>query len=68
MTLRYDMESKIVDFLLTAPRLYMFRFKIELSENGAGFSYITFEQLFTSISEKGNAFSSVMRARISGKD
>ena len=56
MTLRYDMESKIVDFLLTAPRLYMFRFKIELSADDAGFLTITFKQLFTSISEEGHAF------------
>jgi hypothetical protein len=55
-TLQYDIKNKIVDFLITAPRLYMFRFKIELRENGDGLLTITFTQVFTSISEEGVSF------------
>jgi len=55
-TLQYDISSKVVDFLLTAPRLYMFRFKIEIHANGDGLLAITFTQVFTSISEEGNIF------------
>jgi hypothetical protein len=54
-TLRYDIQSKIVDFLITAPHLYMFRFKIEIQEVGDGSLSITFTQVFTSISDEGNA-------------
>jgi hypothetical protein len=54
-TLQYDIKNKIVDFLITAPRLFMFRFKIELDMNGDGFLTITFTQVFTSISKEGNA-------------
>ena len=53
-TLQYDISSRVVDFLLTAPHLYMFRFRIELSANGDGLLTITFMQVFTSISEEGN--------------
>jgi hypothetical protein len=55
-TLQYDINSKIVDFLITAPRLYMFRFKIELYASSDGFLTITFTQVFTSISEEGGNF------------
>lgn len=55
-TLQYDINSKIVDFLITAPRLYMFRFKIELYVNSDGLLTITFTQIFTSISDEGNTF------------
>ena len=55
-TLQYDMSKRLVDFLITAPHLYMFRFKIEISVNGDGFLKMTFTQVFTSISEAGNAF------------
>jgi hypothetical protein len=55
-TLQYDRNKKIVDFLITAPRLYMFRFKIELSENRNGLLTIMFTQVFTSISEEGSIF------------
>ena len=54
-TLQYDISSKIVDFLITASNLYVFRFKIKLEKNDNGFA-ITFMQVFTSISEEGNAF------------
>jgi hypothetical protein len=53
-TLQYDINSKIVDFLLTAPRLYMFRFKIEIHVSSDNLLSITFTQTFTSISEEGN--------------
>ena len=55
-TLQYDMKNRIVDFLITAPRLYMFRFKIELRPNSDGLLAITFTQVFTSISEEGSSF------------
>ncbi len=54
-TLQYDMRNNIVDFLITAPRLYMFRFKIDLCAVGNGLPSLTFTQVFTSISEEGNA-------------
>ncbi|MFA5338031.1 MAG: hypothetical protein WC330_06840 [Candidatus Omnitrophota bacterium] len=55
ITLQYDINNKVVDFLITAPHLYVFRFKIKLGKDNNGFS-IAFMQVFTSISEKGNAF------------
>ncbi len=55
-TLHYDIESKVVDFLITAPHLYMFRFKIDLTTNNDGLLTITFTQVFTSLSEEGAAF------------
>jgi hypothetical protein len=55
-TLQYDLNKKIVDFLLTAPRLYMFRFKIEINAERDGVLVLTFTQVFTSISEEGNTF------------
>ena len=54
-TLQYDIRNKIVDFLITAPRLYMFRFKIHVYEISNGLLSMTFTQVFTSISEEGNA-------------
>lgn len=53
-TLQYDLNKKVVDFLLTAPRLYMFRFKIEIHAERNGVLSLTFTQVFTSISEEGN--------------
>jgi hypothetical protein len=55
-TLQYDINNKVVDFLITAPRLYMFRFKIELNMNSDGLLTIMFTQVFTSITEEGNTF------------
>jgi hypothetical protein len=55
-TLQYDIRNNIVDFLITAPRLYMFRFKIHVHAIGNGILSMTFTQVFTSISEEGNAF------------
>jgi hypothetical protein len=63
-TLQYDINNKVVDFLLTAPRLFMFRFKIELSPNDEGLLAIKFTQVFTSISDEGN----VLIERYRGED
>jgi len=54
-TLKYDISNRIVDFLVTAPRLHMFRFTIELDEGGDGVVTLVFKQVFTAISEEGNA-------------
>ena len=54
MTLQYDIDKRIVDFLITAPRLYMFRFKIELDVRPDRLLKIVFTQVFTSVSEDGN--------------
>ena len=55
-TLQYDIDKKIVDFLITAPRLYMLRFKIHVHAVSDGLLSLTFTQVFTSIPEEGNAF------------
>jgi hypothetical protein len=55
-TLKYDINRKLVDFLITAPHLYMFRFRIEIQTNSDGLLTITFTQVFTSISGEGNTF------------
>jgi hypothetical protein len=55
-TLQYDIHKQIVDFLITAPHLFMFRFKIEPRVGVDGILAITFTQVFTSVSEEGNAF------------
>ena len=54
-TLQYDIQSKIIDFLITAPRLFMLRFKIGIKTTRNGSLSITFTQVFTSVSEEGNA-------------
>jgi hypothetical protein len=55
-TLRYDRRQRVVDFLITAPHLFVFRFLITLDVRGPGPLILTFMQTFTSVSEKGNAF------------
>jgi hypothetical protein len=55
-TLQYDINNKIVDFLITAPYLFMFHFKIDLCVESDGLLTITFTQVFTSITEEGSAF------------
>jgi hypothetical protein len=55
-TLQYDLNKQIVDFLITAPHLYLFRFKIELEVADDGLLALKFTQIFTSISAEGNAF------------
>jgi len=56
VTLRYDLNSKIVDFLITAPYLFMLRYRITLKEGKKRSVVIIFSQVFTSISEQGNVF------------
>ncbi|HBD09243.1 MAG TPA: hypothetical protein DCZ69_13375 [Syntrophobacteraceae bacterium] len=53
-TLQYDMNNRVVDFLITAPRLYMFRFKIDIHENANKILAMMFTQVFTSITEEGS--------------
>lgn len=53
-TLEYNKESRRVDFLISAPRLYMFRFKIHLEELSKDLFSLTFTQTFTAVSEDGN--------------
>jgi hypothetical protein len=55
-TLQYDIGNRVVDFLITAPRFFIFRFKIALREIGDGCLSISFSQVFTSISEEGNDY------------
>jgi hypothetical protein len=55
-TLRYDIHNRIVDFLIAAPRLYVFRFTLTISAESEGLLGITFTQIFTSISDEGKAF------------
>lgn len=55
-TLQYDISSGIVDFLITAPCLYVFRFRIEVSAGADGLLTIVFLQTFTSVSEEGSSF------------
>lgn len=54
-TLRYDPKDRLVDFLITAPGLFLFRFKITVDEAAGGILTITFHQTFTSLSEGGDA-------------
>jgi hypothetical protein len=53
-TLQYDMLGKVVDFLITAPHRYMFRFKIDVIAANDRLLTLSFSQTFTSISEEGN--------------
>jgi hypothetical protein len=53
-TLQYDIVSKVVDFLITAPHRYMFRFRINVSVGNDGLLMLSFSQTFTSVSEEGN--------------
>lgn len=55
-TLRYEVRNGIVDFLIAAPHLYMFRFTLTIGAGSGGVLGITFTQVFTSISNEGNAF------------
>lgn len=55
-TLKYNIKDKIIDFLITAPRLFMFHFTIEIDTSGEDILAITTTQVFTSVSEQGNAF------------
>jgi hypothetical protein len=54
-TLQYDRDRRLVDFLITAPHLFLFRFRIELAVDGDEVA-MTFTQTFTSVSKEGNGF------------
>ena len=54
-TLQYDIMSGTVDFLITAPHLYMFRFKISVCVVSENLLSMTFTQVFTSVSEQGDS-------------
>ena len=53
-TLQYDVRNGLVDFLIAAPGLYMFRFTIKVEDNGDVSLRFHFTQVFTSISDDGN--------------
>jgi hypothetical protein len=61
-TLQYDIENKVVDFLITAPRRYMFRFRIDVSIGNDGLLRLSFRQIFTSVSKEGNELLNRYRA------
>jgi hypothetical protein len=52
-TLEYDLQKKVVDFLISAPHRFMFRFRIDVKATEEGFLTIFFSQTFTSVSEEG---------------
>jgi hypothetical protein len=54
-TVRYDIDNGIVDFLISAPRLFVLRFTIAVEDSGVLLT-LTFTQVFTSISEEGKSF------------
>ena len=53
-TLQYDLANRVVDFLITAPHRYMFRFRIDVSLGSDGLLTLSFSQTFTSVSPEGN--------------
>ena len=55
-TVRHDIKNKIIAFLITAPELYIFDFKLELEIKDGGVIEIAFIQTFTSVSEDGDVF------------
>jgi hypothetical protein len=63
-TLVYDINKKLVDFLITAPGLYMFRFEIVIDDTSDRMLGITFRQTFTSVSQEG----SILISRYEGDD
>jgi hypothetical protein len=63
-TLQYDIKAGVVDFLITAPHLFMLRYPITVRRGGDGLLTITFSQSFTSVSEEG----SVLLSRYQGED
>ena len=52
-TLRFDIQARLVDFLILAPGLYVFRFSITLEPAPEGTLGIVFHQTFTPISQDG---------------
>ncbi len=63
-TLQYDIKSGVVDFLITAPRLFMLRYPITVRPGSDGLLTITFSQVFTSVSEEGR----ILLSRYQGED
>ena len=61
-TLQYDIADKVVDFLITAPRCFMFRFRIDVSTGKGGLLTLSFRQTFTSVSKEGNELLNEYRA------
>ncbi len=51
----YDKDAGLVDFLITANGLFLFRFIIRVTKKN-GLLILNFDQTFTSISEKGKQF------------
>jgi hypothetical protein len=54
VTLQYDIANRIVDFLITAPHLFMMRYIITVDAKEADRLAITFNQTFTSVSDEGD--------------
>jgi hypothetical protein len=54
-TIQYDITDRIVDFLITAPHKFVFRFQITLHPIDNALTRIEFKQVFTSVSEEGNS-------------
>lgn len=54
-TVRCDIKHGLVEFLIVAPELYMFRFEITVKPDDAGGLSLRFVQTFTSVSEQGSA-------------
>ena len=55
-TLQFNIDRRIVDFLITAPRLFHFRFTITVEMKKTAQAAIHFHQTFTSVSEEGREF------------
>jgi len=54
-TLEYDIKKRLVDFFIMAPGLYMLRYKIAVISDKDSLT-LTFNQLFTAVSDEGNKF------------
>ncbi len=52
-TLEYDLQKKVVDFLISSPHRFMLRFRIDVKATDEGLLTISFSQTFTSVSEEG---------------
>ncbi len=55
-TVRYDIRERLVEFLIVAPGLFMFRFRIDVQPEADGELTLHFAQTFTSISADGSEF------------
>jgi hypothetical protein len=61
-TFQYGIANKVIDFLVTAPHRYMFRFRIDVSIGNDGLLTLSFSQTFTSVSKEGNELLTRYRA------